>query len=324
LPLSTAYSVCEGLGFEAGVNRRIREAPVFYFLYTALIVVGGGVILIPGFPLVRMILLSQVLNGVLLPFVLIFMILLINKRDLMGEWVNPRWFNTWSWVTVVVMIAVFLENLYRAVDRQSLHGVSTARDCDRAQQRIVNGFFGSFDHGQEERGHLIVTQQFRRVSLGSEGDTVIAAAVCARRAGARQSEHGSSGHAAQISRVHRRIGGNNHHDGTIPRIGSAPGEFPPHGSAVHHQRPAKIRLHQHAHGIAASDARRRSNSTFKAKRDRSGAGPDSAFLHRTAVRRLQGRQHFSASNVTAANVVEVSIVGLTHQRIDGSHVFVSG
>jgi len=108
LPLSTAYSVCEGLGFEAGVNRRIREAPVFYFLYTALIVVGAGVILIPGFPLVRMILLSQVFNGVLLPFVLIFMILLINKRDLMGEWTNPRWFNTWSWVTVVVMIGLTL------------------------------------------------------------------------------------------------------------------------------------------------------------------------------------------------------------------------
>ncbi len=90
LPLSTAYSVCEGLGFEAGVNRRFREAPIFYFLYTLLIVVGAGVILIPGFPLVPMILLSQVLNGVLLPFVLIFMVLLINKRDLMGEWVNPR------------------------------------------------------------------------------------------------------------------------------------------------------------------------------------------------------------------------------------------
>ena len=108
LPLSTAYSVCEGLGFEAGVNKRMREAPVFYFLYTLLIVVGAGVVLIPGFPLVRMILLSQVLNGVLLPFVLIFMILLINRQDLMGEWVNPRWFNQVSWVTVVVMIGLTL------------------------------------------------------------------------------------------------------------------------------------------------------------------------------------------------------------------------
>ena len=108
LPLSTAYSVCEGLGFEAGVNKGIREAPVFYFLYTLLIVVGAGVVLIPGFPLVRMILLSQVLNGVLLPFVLIFMIRLINRPDLMGEWVNPRWFNQVSWITVVVMIGLTL------------------------------------------------------------------------------------------------------------------------------------------------------------------------------------------------------------------------
>jgi Mn2+/Fe2+ NRAMP family transporter len=108
LPLSTAYSVCEGLGFEAGVNRRIREAPIFYFLYTLLIVAGAGVILIPGFPLVRMILLSQVLNGVLLPFVLIFMVILINKTDLMGEWVNPRWFNFTTWVTVAIMIGLTL------------------------------------------------------------------------------------------------------------------------------------------------------------------------------------------------------------------------
>src|SRR5690349_12125496 len=108
LPLSTAYSVCEGLGFESGVNKRLREAPIFYFLYTLLIVVGAGVILIPHFPLVRMILLSQVLNGVLLPFVLIFMVLLINKHDLMGEWVNPKWFNVVSWITVVLIIGLTL------------------------------------------------------------------------------------------------------------------------------------------------------------------------------------------------------------------------
>ncbi|HEY2011899.1 MAG TPA: Nramp family divalent metal transporter [Bryobacteraceae bacterium] len=108
LPLSTAYSVCEGLGFEAGVNKRVREAPIFYFLYLLLIVVGAGVVLIPNFPLVRMILLSQVLNGVLLPFVLIFMVRLINKPELMGEWVNPQWFNAVSWITVVVMIGLTL------------------------------------------------------------------------------------------------------------------------------------------------------------------------------------------------------------------------
>jgi NRAMP (natural resistance-associated macrophage protein)-like metal ion transporter len=108
LPLSTAYSVCEGLGFEAGVNKRMREAPIFYFLYTLLIAVGAGVVLIPSFPLVKMILLSQVLNGALLPFVLIFMLLLINKQGLMGEWVNPRWFNLVSWATVAIMIGLTL------------------------------------------------------------------------------------------------------------------------------------------------------------------------------------------------------------------------
>jgi NRAMP (natural resistance-associated macrophage protein)-like metal ion transporter len=108
LPLSTAYSVCEGLGFEAGVNKRLREAPIFYFLYTLLIVAGAGTVLWPHFPLVKMILLSQVLNGVLLPFVLIFMVILINKVDLMGEWVNPRWFNFATWVTVVIMIGLTL------------------------------------------------------------------------------------------------------------------------------------------------------------------------------------------------------------------------
>jgi NRAMP (natural resistance-associated macrophage protein)-like metal ion transporter len=108
LPLSTAYSVCEGLGFEAGVNKRLREAPIFYGLYTTLIVLGAGVVLLPNFPLVQMILLSQVLNGALLPLVLIFMVLLINKRDLMGEWVNSRSFNFVTWVMVVVMIGLTL------------------------------------------------------------------------------------------------------------------------------------------------------------------------------------------------------------------------
>lgn len=106
LPLSTAFSVCEGLGFESGVNKRFKDAPIFYWLYTLLIVIGAGVVLIPGFPLIRMILLSQVINGVLLPIVLIFMILLINRTALMKEWTNSRWFNVVAWTTVVVMIGL--------------------------------------------------------------------------------------------------------------------------------------------------------------------------------------------------------------------------
>ncbi|MCU1325167.1 MAG: natural resistance-associated macrophage protein [Bryobacterales bacterium] len=108
LPLSTAYSVCEGLGFESGVNKTWSEAPIFYWLYTLLIVVGAGVVIWPKFPLVKMILLSQVLNGMLLPFILIFMILLINKTNLMKEWINPRFYNWVAWVTVVVVIGMTL------------------------------------------------------------------------------------------------------------------------------------------------------------------------------------------------------------------------
>jgi NRAMP (natural resistance-associated macrophage protein)-like metal ion transporter len=108
LPLSTAYTVCEALGFESGVNKRFREAPIFYWLFTGLIVVGGGVILLPQFPLVKMILFSQVVNGVLLPFVLIFMTLLINKQGLMKEWTNSRFYNAISWTSVALMIGLTL------------------------------------------------------------------------------------------------------------------------------------------------------------------------------------------------------------------------
>ena len=106
LPLSTAYTVCEGLGFESGVDKRFGEAPFFYWLYTLLIVAGGAVLLIPGLPLVRIAVLSQVVNGVVLPFVLIFMLLLINKKELMGQYVNTRLFNAVAWLTTVVMIGL--------------------------------------------------------------------------------------------------------------------------------------------------------------------------------------------------------------------------
>ncbi|HEY3738244.1 MAG TPA: Nramp family divalent metal transporter [Bryobacteraceae bacterium] len=105
-PLSTAYTVCESLGFESGVNRRFSEAPIFYWLFTGLIVVGGGVILIPGFPLVKMILFSQVINGVLLPFILIYMTILINKHRVMKEWVNSRFYNLVAWASVALMIGL--------------------------------------------------------------------------------------------------------------------------------------------------------------------------------------------------------------------------
>src|SRR5580700_10308629 len=106
LPLSTAYTVCEGLGFESGVDKKFGEAPFFYWLYTLLIVAGGAVLLIPGLPLVKIAVLSQVVNGIVLPFVLIFMLLLINKKELMGEYVNTRLFNAVAWSTTVVMVGL--------------------------------------------------------------------------------------------------------------------------------------------------------------------------------------------------------------------------
>jgi len=106
LPLSTAYTVCEGMGFESGVDKKFSEAPFFYWLYTLLIVAGGAVLLIPGLPLVKIAVLSQVVNGIVLPFVLIFMLLLINKKELMGEYVNTRLFNAVAWVTTVVMVGL--------------------------------------------------------------------------------------------------------------------------------------------------------------------------------------------------------------------------
>src|SRR5262249_47731514 len=108
LPISTAYAVCEGLGLESGLDKRVDEAPAFYWLYTAIIVLGGGALLVPRFPLFRVMVLSQVANGVLLPFVLVFVVLLVNDRDLMGEHVNSRWYNAVSWFTVGSMIVLTL------------------------------------------------------------------------------------------------------------------------------------------------------------------------------------------------------------------------
>ena len=108
LPLSTSYTVCEGLGFESGVDKSFREAPIFYWLYTLLIVLGAAVVLIPGFNLIAMILFSQVINGVLLPFVLIYMIMLINRKGLMKEWTNSPFYNAVAWASVAIMIGLTL------------------------------------------------------------------------------------------------------------------------------------------------------------------------------------------------------------------------
>ena len=106
LPLATSYNICEGLGFESGIDKRFSEAPVFYWLYTILIVAGAGVILIPNLPLVRISILSQVVNGAVLPFVLVFMLLLVNKKELMDTYVNSRFYNVIAWGTTIIMIGL--------------------------------------------------------------------------------------------------------------------------------------------------------------------------------------------------------------------------
>ncbi len=103
LPLSTAYTVCEGMGWDSGIDKTFRDAPQFYALYTLLIVFGAAFILIPGAPLITIMVLSQVLNGMLLPFILAFMLLLVNNKKLMGRYTNGRIYNYFSWGLTIAM-----------------------------------------------------------------------------------------------------------------------------------------------------------------------------------------------------------------------------
>jgi NRAMP (natural resistance-associated macrophage protein)-like metal ion transporter len=116
LPLSTAYTVCEAFGWEHGMDRSYREAPRFYFIYTFFIAVSALLVMIPNMPLVLLMVVSQTINGVLLPVILICMMVLINDRDIMGGYANPRWLNTVMWLviifltilTLVMLVSVFV------------------------------------------------------------------------------------------------------------------------------------------------------------------------------------------------------------------------
>ena len=121
LPLSTAHVICEGLGFEAGLDHKFREAPAFYWLYTILIVVGAGIVLIPNVPLWKIFIFSQVGNGVWLPIVVIFILLLVNRKDLMGEHTNTLAFNVVAWITAIAMIALTMVLVGQAI-LQWVHG----------------------------------------------------------------------------------------------------------------------------------------------------------------------------------------------------------
>jgi Mn2+/Fe2+ NRAMP family transporter len=120
LPLATAYNICEGLGVESGINKKFSEAPTFYWIYTLLIGGAAALVLIPRLPLIKLILFSQVANGMLLPFVLIFMLKLVNKHELMGNQRNSLFANVIAWGTSVIMILITAALLYTQITGQQV------------------------------------------------------------------------------------------------------------------------------------------------------------------------------------------------------------
>lgn len=108
LPISTSYTICEAFGWESSLNRKFVEAPQFYGLYTLMVFMSAGIILLPDMPLIRIMFYSQVINGIILPVILVFMLLLVNDKRIMGEYTNGRVMNILSWVTVAVLIFISL------------------------------------------------------------------------------------------------------------------------------------------------------------------------------------------------------------------------
>jgi Mn2+/Fe2+ NRAMP family transporter len=106
LPLATAFYVCEAFGFEAGIDKKWEEAPEFYFLYTGILILAAAIILIPNAPLIKISIWSQVINGILLPVVLICMILLINNKKIMGKHVNKSFTNIIGWTTIAILVSL--------------------------------------------------------------------------------------------------------------------------------------------------------------------------------------------------------------------------
>jgi NRAMP (natural resistance-associated macrophage protein)-like metal ion transporter len=108
LPLATAYSISEALGFEKGVSRSFREAPIFLGVFTFLIAVGAAIAVIPGLPLIRVLLVTQVINGLLLPIILFAILKLVNDRELMGSFVNGLLYNIGAWLTAIIVTLLSL------------------------------------------------------------------------------------------------------------------------------------------------------------------------------------------------------------------------
>lgn len=118
VPLATAYYICEAMGWERGVNKTFREAPQFMWIYTFIIAASAFLILLPGAPLVFLMVFSAVVNGLLLPFVLVYAISLVNNKRLMGEYVNSKAYNYVSWgtiATIIILSVVLLATAFTPV-----------------------------------------------------------------------------------------------------------------------------------------------------------------------------------------------------------------
>ena len=124
LPLSTSYVICEALGFESGIDRKFSEAKIFYGLYTALIALGAIFVLFMGRFANAILLWSQVLNGFLLPVIMIFVLILVNRRDLMGDQTNPKGFNWVAWISTVAVIILTLVVAYSSIRELMGHPLS--------------------------------------------------------------------------------------------------------------------------------------------------------------------------------------------------------
>jgi Mn2+/Fe2+ NRAMP family transporter len=108
LPLATAFYICEAMGFEAGIDKKWNEANEFFIIYTSMIIISAGIILVPNIPLIKISLWSQVLNGILLPVVLLCMIILINKKSLMGNYTNKVYQNVIGWSAIIILVILSL------------------------------------------------------------------------------------------------------------------------------------------------------------------------------------------------------------------------
>ncbi len=122
LPLSTSYIICEALGFEAAVERKFSEAPVFFTLFAAGLLLGAGFVLLPGLPLLQLILFAQLLQGMLLPFELVLMLIIINRKSVMGEHTNGILGNTIAWVTIAVIGGLSIVQVANSLFPQLLGG----------------------------------------------------------------------------------------------------------------------------------------------------------------------------------------------------------